>query len=224
MNDAAQQMWTDDGLAADSVHVWAFSILESADEWLLSGDEISRMQRLIDPIRRRQFAAARTRLRQILSRYTGTSPEVLVFDYSQQGKPFLVNTALHFNLTHSGDHAMLAVALQPVGIDLERLPDSAHLASMAQIAFSPDEHAAFGQIPDSDKPLTFLRTWTRKEALIKAQGDGFRAAHTFSLALSRLPGSIRVGPWTLIDLLAPAGFAAALAVQHADPKITYMHA
>jgi 4'-phosphopantetheinyl transferase len=199
--------------AAAQVEVWAYDLRAPVDEALLSPDEQARADRLLLPEKRWRFVAARCGLRRILSRYTDAAPETLVFEYGPQGKPSLHGIdGLHFNLTHSDDTALVAVAPHPVGVDLEHLRPITALTQTAQIAFSPQEQAALAALPVEQRTLAFFRTWTRKEALMKARGEGFKLAKTFSLPVDAGPRVIALDGWTIHDLPLPEGVIAAVAV------------
>ena len=198
------------------VHLWLLDLREATDAELLSPDERKRADRLLIADKRRQFVAARAGLRRILGGYTGRPPEALTFAAQADGKPFLVDeSGWEFNLTHSEDSALVAVAHRQVGIDLERerpLPDLQH---MAEIAFSPQEQADLRALPAEVRPRAFFRTWTRKEALLKGHGGGFRLAHTFSLPVTDQPLTMTVGHWLITDVEIGPAFVAALAVDGA---------
>ncbi len=195
------------------VAIWQLDLTASADPQSLSPDEHARAERLLDPAKRRQFSAARAGLREILGAATRQRPAALVFGANNYGKPFLRdNQGIEFNVTHADDIALIAVAGRAVGIDLEHEQVRSNLAQMAQIAFSPAELAAWNALPDADQLRAFYRVWTRKEALMKGQGEGFRLAYAFSVPLAEQAGPMTVGDWTITDLSMPSGWFAALAL------------
>jgi 4'-phosphopantetheinyl transferase len=195
---------------AAQVAVWHCDLSIPVSDHLLSPDEQARAQRLRIPEKRQRFVAARTALRRVLADTTGQPAESLIFGYGPQGKPYLVNAhACYFNLAHSEDTALIAVAGGSVGIDLEHLRPLPSMVEMAQIAFSPQEQDALASLPDTERLSAFFRIWTRKEALMKARGEGFRLARTFSLPLDFHVGCFKVEGWTLYDIpLTPVMFAA----------------
>lgn len=195
------------------VYLWLLDLRTVGDERILSPDERARADRLLIPKKRQQFMAARTGLRQILTEFTGTPPETLIFGTQAHGKPYLGDeSGWEFNLAHSDDTALVAVALHPVGIDLERERPLSGMQQMAQIAFSPQEQADLSELSTECQARTFFRMWTRKEALLKGHGAGFRLAHAFSLPVTELPQPITVGSWKITDIETLPGFVAALAV------------
>ncbi len=203
-------------LNGSEVFIWQIDLDSPADVRILSADERTRADRLVISAKRQRFMAARAGLRLILSNYTGTPPESLSFGYQAQGKPYLCGGhACEFNLAHSHDRALVAVAHHAVGIDIEREQSLATMMQMAQIAFSPQEQADWMALPGECQPRAFYRTWTRKEALMKAQGDGFKLAQTFTIPVLEQPSIITLGNWVISDISLTAGFIAAVAVDHA---------
>jgi 4'-phosphopantetheinyl transferase len=151
----------------------------------------------------------------------------LEFCYGPQGKPALAGvwsaSGWHFNLAHSLDLALLAVTRSgPVGVDVERIRPLRDVDQLVSRFFSPRESAAFQALPAEQKPDAFFRLWTRKEAWLKATGEGI-AESLGRVEVSFLPGeparllSLPGGPaalsgWRLHDLDPGPGFIAALAV------------
>jgi 4'-phosphopantetheinyl transferase len=196
------------------VDIWQIDLDQSAPEDSLSSDERQRADRLQVPLMRRRFVAARTALRDILSGYTGLEPAALRFDYGPTGKPSLAGFDWpQFNLTHCDDLALLAISALPVGIDVERVRPLDALPQMMQIACSPAERQALLALSESRRLRAFFYTWTRKEALMKAHGNGFRLAHELSLPVSDAPQTVHADGWTVYDLPLPGDLLAAVAVQ-----------
>ena len=137
---------------------------------VLSADECERAARFHFAADAARWKRARALLRLTLSAATGAAPAALQFRTGEFGKPELeAHPALHFNLSHSGDWAALALAPQPVGVDIETakpLP----AAELAAFAFRPEEHAAILAHPAPDH--CFLEYWTAKEAVMKCTGQG----------------------------------------------------
>ncbi len=226
-------------LAGDTAYVWRVDLdvsgaLGTRLETTLSGDERERAARLRSPTDRARFIAARGALRAILARYLKATPAALRFTYGSHGKPALDaafgDTDLCFNLAHSGPLALLAVAREcAVGIDLERArPDRDDMA-IADRFFAAGEAAKLRTLSEDERPAAFLRCWTRKEAYIKARGDGF-ALPLDSFEVTLAPGDgpallrARHGPddaarWSLYDLPVTPGYTAALAVEGASARL-----
>ncbi|MDX2163347.1 MAG: 4'-phosphopantetheinyl transferase superfamily protein [bacterium] len=194
------------------VSVYAFALAAATPD-LLSPDEIARAERLKFAALRTRFIAARTGLRLILSAHTGVDAGLIRFSAGAYGKPALLDDpAVHFNLSHSDELALVAVAPYPVGIDLEIMRPLAWqtVIRTAEIGFSAEELATLHGLPASERVGVFYRIWTRKEALMKGIGDGFRLTKTFSVP--HTGEGVRVGEWLICDCDPMPGAAAALAV------------
>jgi 4'-phosphopantetheinyl transferase len=215
------------------VHVWSAS-LDSvrspgrpAD--LLSGDELVKAGRFRAELDRRRFIVCRGVLRSVLSRYLGDPPESLEFRYGPHGKPALKlgsgKHELHFNVSHCGDRALYAVALnREVGIDVERVREDIPADDIATRFFSDHEAAAISGLPGSDRHRAFFQLWTRKEAFLKAQGHGLSASlRDFAVSCGADARLLWTGPepseafcWRLEDLCAGPDHAAAVAAAGTD--------
>jgi 4'-phosphopantetheinyl transferase len=144
---------------------------------LLSKVERERASRFAFERDRRRFVIARARLRQLLGVRLGIAPDAVQLVYGLRGKPALAATfagsGLRFNLSRSGDVAVYAFAYdREIGVDVEAvrvMPDAD--AIVAQM-FSRRENVAYFALAPHDRPLGFFQCWTRKEAFIKALGDG----------------------------------------------------
>lgn len=220
------------GLPPDEVHVWraALDLPERlADELrhLLSDDERRRAARFHFERDRRRFSAGRGVLRDILGRYLNTAPQELRFHYDAHGKPSLYGSDLRFNLSHSGGLALFAVTTGgQVGVDVERIRPEVMQEGLAKRYFSPREAAALEALPPEQQPAGFFNCWTRKEAYIKARGEGLSIPlDSFDVSLE--PGeparllNVMGAPgeaerWSLWDLEVDAGFAAALALDSTE--------
>jgi len=210
-----------------AVHVWAIGLTGSPAvlRTLLSADELESVGRLHFADDRRRYIAARGSLRQILGEYSGTPPAELRFCYGERGKPCLEShSALEFNLSHSGDIALLAVTrIGPIGIDVERVRPIEDLLGLARRNFSRSEYETLVDLPEAQHEDSFFRCWTRKEAYVKAVGDGL-ALSLDDFEVSFAPGDqarfITIGgsknegcAWSLESLEPAAGYVGALAVR-----------
>ena len=144
---------------------------------VLSEDEDARAARFVFYRHRARFIAGRASLRRILGRYLEMAPERLDFGYGHRGKPFLkddpAGKALRFNLSHSSELALLAVVgSRDIGVDVERVRAVQYHLKIAGRFFSPGEVAAIRALPPEVQYEAFFNCWTRKEAYIKALGDG----------------------------------------------------
>ncbi len=207
-------------LPPNSVHVWHFTLgLDAATADTLSAEERARAARLRFPEVRRRFVAGRMALRQILADYLNADLAALrIATASQGGKPYLPDTSpdapLHFNFSHSADRALLAVARQPLGVDIERRRPLESLWTMAETVFTAEERAVLAALPQTSQQAAFFRAWVRKEAALKAEGTGITDALRFRVPVTTdpLPQPAQVGSWQVIDLDAPTGFVAAVAL------------
>jgi 4'-phosphopantetheinyl transferase len=202
-------------LSDEDIHLWQIDLQRSASEHTLSADEQERAARLKIPQARARFIAGRVALRQILAKYTS---QTLQFIYGEHGKPALFNSGLHFNLAHSEDRALLALARHPIGVDLERIRPLKEMAYIVRTAFTEGEQERLATLPADQQESTFFRLWTCKEAAMKALGGGFRLAQEIEIALNEHPHLIRLGDenvdeWTLAVVPDQIGFAAAYVVK-----------
>jgi 4'-phosphopantetheinyl transferase len=165
-------------LQAGELHTWLIALDRDQHELLdlrclLSTQERERADRFHFERDRRRYIAGRGTLRQLLARYTRRPAEPLQFAYGRKGKPSLPGSAFQFNLSHSGGMAVLAVTQgRAVGIDIEHLRAVAGWQEVMKCCFSTKEQAAILDLPESEQQAAFLTCWTRKEAYVKATGDG----------------------------------------------------
>ncbi len=198
---------------------------------LLSPDERARQGRMLAGRVRDRFTVARASLRLLLGRYLASDPAAIEFTYGPRGKPSLAagGGGLRFNLAHSEDLAVYAIARgHEVGVDVERIREVPDLERIARRFFAPEERAVLASLPAADRLRSFYLAWTRKEAYIKAVGDGLHIPlDSFSVSLGpREPARLtrlNVSPelpenWNLHHLETESGFVGAVAYL-APPKI-----
>jgi 4'-phosphopantetheinyl transferase len=157
---------------------------------VLSARERRRAARIPFPERRSRFVSGRAGLRAILARYLGCAPGEVEIADGPHGKPFLPQArALRFNLAHSHDRAVLAVACgRTVGLDLERIRPGVDCGRLMDDFFAPREAAAWRALPAPRRRRAFFTAWTRKEAVVKARGgQAARGAGALSLRALRAP-------------------------------------
>lgn len=212
-----------------SVHVWMADLHapgEHLDHYasLLAHDERERAARFHFERHRDHFVAGRGILRTLLALYLDQAPEAVQFSYTDFGKPFLAKSNLQFNLAHCGNVALFAFCLQDaVGIDVERQRELPDALAIAGRFFSPRESETLRALPPAEQTAAFFRCWTRKEAFIKAVGEGLSyplAAFDVTLApreearLLAVRGSAsEAAQWTLLDLRPAMGYEGALVVK-----------
>lgn len=212
-------------LAEGEIHIWRIELDAAADvqsSEILSPDERVRAERLKIPLVRARFVAGRTALRRLLGSYLGIMPQTVHIQYASHGKPEIANAnrgGLQFNLAHSDSLALLAVLHDhPIGIDLEKLRPitNSNAEYIASTAFTPAERDALAGVSDDAYQIGFFRCWTRKEAVMKAHGDGFRQAQSFTVTIDDTPKVVAadkaVGSrWMIFDLPIELPFIAAIA-------------
>ncbi len=219
------------------IHLWTIrtdapEVVARGFEQLLAADEKSRAARFRFDRLRRSFAVARGALRVILSFYLNAPPGNIEFTYGINGKPAVASeTGLQFNASHSGDLALIAVTTGcEVGVDLERMRGIKDSEQIANRFFCPAEAQELLSLPREQQELAFFLCWTRKEAFIKATGQGLSAAlDSFRVTLDpsqpatmlHIDGDRDLAQaWTLHDLQIAPGYAAALAYRAAQRPIT----
>ncbi len=228
--------WTPppDSLSLESHHVdiWRLSLKLLVDsvkltESTLSADEIERVARFHFEVDKNRFLVTHSALRKILGRYLRRDPAELKFSLNQYGKPALINSALEFNLSHSGDFALVAVTQgRKIGVDVERIRQGISSHVIAQQYFSKAEVAELQSLPIEQRGSAFFTCWTRKEAYIKAQGLGLSLPlESFDVSLTPgQPATLRAtrpdekeaARWTLRSLDVDPNYAGAVAVEGAD--------
>jgi 4'-phosphopantetheinyl transferase len=186
-------------LPEDEIHVWRgnldqeLSITNDLDADL-SEDERARAIKFYFARDRNRFIVARGLLRRILAAYLRQEPAELQFCYGPQGKPSLQMSgtrfpAIHFNLAHANGQVVYAFASsRQVGIDLEPIRDDFPTIEIAKRFFSSQEINQLLELPSGERREAFFLGWTRKEAYIKARGEGLRIeldSFAVSLAPSR---------------------------------------
>ena len=228
-----------DTLGEREVHVWSVRLDASNSavarfDRLLSPDEQARAGRFVFPHLRRSFTIARGALRVLLGRYLNQAPAEILFTHGPKGKPATAQPGrLKFNLSHSGKLALIALTLDcELGVDVEHFRPSPDLEQLAARFFCADETADLMSLPPPQREAAFFRCWTRKEAYIKAIGDGLSAPlDAFAVTLrpdepARLlhlngdPEPARA--WTMHDLQPGTGYAAAMAYRDAARTVSLL--
>jgi 4'-phosphopantetheinyl transferase len=208
------------------VHVWTASLKTATGAVSdlcreLAPDERVRADRFGTPELRRRFIVARVLLRRLLAAYASVDASALDIGHGAHGKPDLAGASgLCFNVSHAADAVIYAVAWgREVGIDIEATARDVDIAGVARQAFSSHECDALNALAPDARRAAFFRLWTRKEAYVKARGQGLSyPTRSFSVS-HRADDDALIGDerdeeaphrWRVIGLDAPAGFAAAL--------------
>jgi 4'-phosphopantetheinyl transferase len=221
-------------LAEDEIHVWRASLdlnKESLDRCasVLSQDEKLRASRFLFPHDRDHFVAARGILRELLGKYAGSSPALLQFQYGAHGKPALRSengeSPIRFNLSHSRGLAVYGFARhRELGIDLEPIRPEFSGEAIAERHFSPQELEEWHRLTPGLRAEAFFLCWTRKEAYVKARGEGLQIPlASFSVTLT--PGqpeelqSVDSAKWHLHSFEPAPGYAAAIVGEEKDWRL-----
>jgi 4'-phosphopantetheinyl transferase len=220
-------------LSPAEVHVWRASLHASPSRLadlhaILAADEQQRAARFHADRDRNSYIVARGVLRTLLGHYVQRPPQELRFSYNRYGKPALEGAAngtpLCFNLSHSHNLVLYAVTYgRDLGIDIEYVRPNFARDQIAEQFFSPRENAELRALTHAQHTIGFFNCWTRKEAYIKARGQGL------SLPLDQFDVSLTPGEpaallqtrdipdeaarWSLRELHPGPGYIAALAVE-----------
>ncbi len=219
-----------------TVHVWK---VEMEDEFsrlpflwsILSAEEHERANRFYFSPDRDRFVVCRGVLRSLIGEYLNQEPAALTFRCNPYGKPYLegkcAETVLRFNISHSDHLALFAFTWdREIGVDIERINVELDDDQIAENFFSPTEVSTLRSLPPAQQTEAFFLGWTRKEAFIKARGEGL------SIPLDRFAVSLEPGKpatllwvqgnpgeiekWSIRGLNPRQGYAAALVVERAD--------
>ena len=220
-------------LTSGTVHLWHGSLLQSpavAEQLAatLSTDELTRAERFKFERHQRRFKVGRGMLRQVLAQYLACAPHEVQFEYGHQGKPKLApamttTVDLRFNLSHSVDMALLGITCQhEIGVDIECLDRKTDYLGIAERFFSPQEQILLAEVSPAHQSLAFFNGWTRKEAFVKAVGEGLalpldlfdvelRPNYPARLLDTRGKAQV-IADWSLRAVPVEDGFVGALAV------------
>jgi 4'-phosphopantetheinyl transferase len=215
-------------LDEQTIHIWSLPIRPSESaiteyHYLLSPDERTRARRFRFDYLQRSFVFTRGALRVLLGRYLAIPPEEVSFRYSATGKPSVsIGTPLRFNTSHSGDTVLFAFTREcDIGVDVEQIHDLPKMDDIVSRFFCSEEASQFASTPQTERAATFFRCWTRKEAFLKATGNGLSAhLDSFCVTLDSTEPArlVHIGgdsnaarSWTLHDLAVSPQYAAAVA-------------
>ena len=198
---------------------------------LLSEPERHRAARFTFESGRRRFIVARATLRKLLAARLDVRPEEVDLMYGAEGKPALgprfASSNLHFNVSHCDDFAVYAFSWWgEIGVDVEAVRWFADADDVAARFFSSRENEAYAALDSLERPLGFFNCWTRKEAFIKAVGDGLHHpldSFDVTLAPNDPPRILRVNNtpgdccgWNMSSLIPAPGFVAAVVTENYD--------
>jgi 4'-phosphopantetheinyl transferase len=223
-------------LPTDEVHIWLANLDDyPADSFkvMLAADELARAARFHFDKDRNHFIVARALLRKLLAAYLDVGADELQFCYAEKGKPSLEESrpgSLKFNLAHSYGLAIYAFSWnREVGVDLEFIREDLADEKIAERFFSESEIQTLRELPAELRKQAFFDCWTRKEAYIKARGEGLsmpldefdvtlRPGEVAALLRNHKdPGEVR--RWSMQTVAVPAGFVGALVASGQDWKL-----
>ena len=196
------------------VHSWCVSLDVSPDTCAgfyatLASDERNRSARLRFERDRRRFVVAHGALRTLLGRYLRIPPGAVRFVYNPFGKPDLSPELgrLKFSLSHSADLALIAIAADAeIGVDVELIREQSDWAELARCFFSPAEVDQLNRLPRPLHTQAFFSCWTKKEAYVKARGEGLAL-------LDETPtDAVLSRRWSLYTIQPAPGYIGALVI------------
>ena len=225
-------------ISTGMVHVWAWDYACSVEDLnryipLLSSDERFRMQRFRFEKDRVRYGVSHAILRILLGRYLGVQPSSIFFDQNEFGKPSLAKdlmaSKLTFNLSHTNGIGVLAVAVGlTIGVDIEEVRPVEY--GTVERYFSTQEQSSLAALTGADWLEGFYNCWTRKEAILKAEGLGLNVRlDAFDVSLSPNVKAAVLGvrsnagftsDWHLVELRPTLGFVGALATNAAPVSVT----
>lgn len=223
-------------LLSGEVHLWRIRInllVDGIHQFLkyLSDDERSRMNRFRFEKDQKRYAITHACLRDIISRYLCTSPDMITFSSGTFGKPEVSNPdlvePLQFNLSQSEDLALVAVASdRKVGVDVERIKQDVPIENISRRFFSPKEVDSILSLPIESQTAAFFACWTRKEAYLKARGEGLSiplnqfdvsvAIDEPAILIDTVWDKVELSRWTFQHLTPAPGYFGALVVEGSD--------
>jgi len=224
--------------AAESIDIWRIPLNLPANlietyHTRLDEKERVRAQRLKVPEKRNQFIITRSVLKTILAQILGKQSEHVRIGYTEQGKPCIKepyqDKTIHFNVSHSATQAIIALTLsQELGVDIEKITANTDYTGLSRRFFSIQEQAELDKLKAVDLARSFYTCWVRKEAFVKAVGNGLRyGLDNFNVSIEPeiILSQIHLhkkqenhSSWFNISVECEPGYVAALAI--ADPGIS----
>lgn len=199
---------------------------------VLNQDEQQRAARYHFDSDRKRFIVARGSLRFILAQYLNKEAADIVFQYGPQGKPYVVDTTVQFNMSHSEDRIVIGVGYHhSLGVDVEHMARTVEITDIAARFFTENEARQINTLKGSAQRRAFFNVWTRKEALLKAIGSGLSLSlqacevsiedETVSTIVACNAPSFDIHDWQVHSQLLTDDYLAA-AVVHKDLKVVWV--
>jgi 4'-phosphopantetheinyl transferase len=219
-------------LHADEVHVWRADLgrITEVDAHLLGmldEEELARASRFYEARDRIEYAAAHAIVRILIGKYLARPGGSIGFVRSPNGKPYSIlnhdEPALRFNASRTAGAALFAFALQrEVGIDIEKIERRSHFQELCARTLSPSENALLDRInEEQERTRAFHTLWARKEAVLKASGDGLKISPALFDVMEpsvQLPGK-QSADWRVADIGCDPAYAAAVAAEGTDWRL-----
>lgn len=228
-------------IEGNEVHIWLIPFDKIINEIsffedLLSQNELSRAGRFYFEMDKNKFIVGRGILRLIISKYSGIFPSQINFIYNEFGKPSLEkgqnSMFLEFNTSHSASFVTIGITIvAQIGIDIENLERKSDLLELAKRYFAEGEYTKLSSLPKELLTEGFYNCWTRKEAFIKALGNGLSyPLDTFEVTLapyeetrfSKIAGG-NVDEWKLINIKPPSKYVGAIAINRKSNELKYWY-
>lgn len=236
---APEQITPDPGV----IDIWRISLALPEPELasfsdLLTSDETARAQRFQGRHKYREYIICRGLLRKVLGLALNCDPRDVEIRYTDQDKPYLAAPADHgnlqFNVSHSHEQALIALTKdQPIGIDIEHLRTNLEFNKMASRFFSSKEADDLNTYTDVGIPHAFFACWTRKEAFVKALGEGIAfGLSEFSVSVDPYQHEVDLQThwdetyaknWSIRNIESGPGYVAALAVAGKIKRLRYWY-
>lgn len=217
------------------IEVWCLQLEVSSEILqqlgsLLSEDERCRASNFRFERHKSAFILSRGMLRALAARYLGIPGSEVRFEYGPNGKPALLDSRVCFNISHTDRMALFAFTLDGlIGVDIERVRNVEDMLQIARRFFAPSEAESLLALPAELRQRAFFDCWTRKEAYLKATGEGLsRALSDFQVTTTERGEPTLLIPtksggngpgWVLRDLSVSPDFSAALAYQDKNQKV-----
>jgi 4'-phosphopantetheinyl transferase len=227
-------------LAVGEVHVWRIGLDIADGKWqaltpLLTEDEQNKADRFRFEKHCRRHIVGRGALRTLLGEYLRRPPRSIEFAYNRHGKPRLADadSGMRFNLSHTGEIMLATFVLDSeIGIDIESINHDMDCMALGRRCFSTLETQIMQSLPEHEHVDAFFRVWCRKEAYIKARGEGMsHPLQRFSVSMDKhtprllehLDDGRETDRWTFIELEVAENCRAALVVESPSCQLLYFH-